>query len=301
MPYIRLGIGPIGWANDDLRGWGPDITGDQIMAEMAATGYSGSEMSYLYPQTPEALEDALNEHRLVLAAAYHWTNLTHEGRLDGELRRAREHVDFCADAGAKFALFAEGGGSLHWDADGPRSTIRPFNDAAWARLASALNELGAHARDRGITACVHPHAGTALERQPEVERLLSLTSPSLVHWCLDTGHAALAETDTLGMIRAHANRIRYVHLKDVRADVAQRVRAEKPAFTEAIRWNVFGAPGQGSLDFNAIIGALLENDYEGWLIVEADQDPNTHPAFDVARNARAFLEQILEKHMVTLP
>ncbi|MBM3461868.1 MAG: TIM barrel protein [Armatimonadetes bacterium] len=293
MGKIRLGIGPIGWANDDLRGWGPEVTGEQIMREMAEAGFEGSEMSYLYPQDPLVLSETLARHGLVLASAYHWTNLSNAEKLDLEMEKARRHVDFCANAGARHVLFAEGGGSLHWDADGPRDTVRPLDDAAWERFAKAINAIGIYGRSRLMQVCVHPHAGTAIERQPEVERFLSLTDAEVVHWCLDTGHAALGGLDSVAMIRRWGHRIRYVHTKDVRGDVLERVQRDRPTFTDAVRANVFGAPGQGCLDFDLILEALLGIGYEGWLIVEADQDPGANPALQVAKDANACLREIL--------
>lgn len=291
--HYRFSIGPIGWANDDLRGWGPAYSGEQIMREMAEAGYVGSEMSYLYPQDPLALRDALASHGLVLSAAYHWTNLSNAARFDEEMATARRHVDFCARAGAQHALVAEGGGSLHWDAGGPREAIRPLDDASWDRLLRGLNELGIYARSRLLQLCVHPHVGTAIERHSEVERLLEGTDPEVVHWCLDTGHAALAGHEPVDQIRRWGHRLRYVHLKDVRADVVDRFHRERAPFAEAIRWNVFGTPGSGCLDFPAIVAALREVGYtEGWLVVEADQDPSTHPPLTVAREARQFLREI---------
>jgi inosose dehydratase len=293
---IRYAIGPIGWANDDIRNWGPPVTARRIMLEMAESGYEGSEMSYLYPQDPEELKAALlNSGGLVLSGAYRWTNLAHPQAHEREVEATKKHVEFCARAGAQHALVAEGYGSLHWDADGQRDSIQPLDDAAWQRLARGLNQVGQYAREWGVTLCVHPHGGTAIEREPEIARFLELTDPDLVGYCIDTGHTAYAGMDPVDIARRYVDRIRYVHLKDVRPDVLSRVHGEKPTFFDAIRWNVFCTPGAGSLDFAKILQPLKDKRYSGWLVVEADQSPAEHEPIKVAREARAYLREVVGK------
>jgi len=292
---FRLGIGPIGWANDDIREWGAGTSAEQIMRDMLEAGFEGSEMSYTYPQEPAALKEALGRHGLVLSAAYHWTNLSRPERIPDEMVKARRHVDFCAAAGAKHALVAEGGGSLHWDADGPRDAVEAYDEATWNRLCAALNELGEYALGKGVQLAVHPHAGTAVESAEAVGRLLQGTDRVRVGYCLDTAHALYGGLDPLQAVRAWGDRIRYVHVKDVRRDVLEKVRAERAPFVEAIKRDVFGEPGTGCIDFAAVVAALREHGYSGWLVVEGDQDPSRHPPREVARRANEYLREIIAR------
>jgi len=290
-PGPRVGIGPIGWVNDDIRGWGPGFTAEQVMSDMAALGYEGSEMSYVYPQEPASLRAALAAHGLVLAGAYRWTNFAHAEFLEEELALAREHVDFCRAAGAEYANLAEGGGSLHWDRRGTRSAVEPLSDEQWARVCRAFDAVGEYARERGITLCVHPHGGTAIESASEIEQLFASTDPGLVGYCLDTGHVAYGGGDPGEVTRLLAPRVRYVHLKDVREDVLARVRAEGLSFVEAVKANVFCTPGAGALDFDPVMSALKDAGYAGWYIVEAEQDPAVHDPHEVSGAAREFLRE----------
>ncbi|MBW7917185.1 MAG: TIM barrel protein [Trueperaceae bacterium] len=287
----RVGIGPIGWVNDDIRGWGPGYTAEQVMSDMAALGYAGSEMSYVYPQEPAALRAALAGHGLVLAGAYRWTNFAHAEYLEEELALARAHVDFCRAAGAGYANLAEGGGSLHWDRRGQSDAVEPLTGDQWARVCRAFDAVGAYARERGVTLCVHPHGGTAIERPADIERLFALTDPELVGYCLDTGHVAYGGGDPGDVTRLLAPRVRYVHLKDVRADVLERARAGGLSFVEAVKANVFCTPGAGALDFDPVMAALREAGYAGWYIVEAEQDPAVHDPYRVSGAAREFLRE----------
>lgn len=289
---VRVGIGPIGWVNDDIRTWGAGTSGLQVMAEMAAAGYAGSEMSYSYPQEPGELRAALARHGLVLAAAYRWTNLANPDRLAEETAQTKAHIDFCKAAGAAFATVAEGVQSLHWDLDGERSAVTPLSDEQWRCLVEGLHACGRYAREQGITLTVHPHGGTAIESAAEINRLLASTDPELVGYCPDTAHIVYGGSDPAELFRRHGQRIRYVHLKDVRADVLARCRAEGLTFKQAVMANVFCTPGAGSLDFSGVIEALAAVDYKGWLIVEAEQDPAIYDAFTVSKAARQFLREV---------
>ena len=287
----KIGIGPIGWVNDDIRGWGPGFTGDEVMRDMAELGFDGSEMSYTYPQAPTELKAKLASYGLELSGAYRWTNFIHEDLLEEEIEGAKRHVDFCKAAGARFANLAEGGGSLHWDRKGQQTSVTPFSDDQWERLIDALHQVGRYARAQGIILSVHPHGGTPIEKPDEIDRLFKSADPVLVGYCLDTGHIAYGGGDPAAVTERWARRITYVHLKDVRADVLERVRREGMPFVDAVKANVFCTPGAGSIDFDPVIAALQSAGYDGWYIVEAEQDPSLHDPREVSGHARAFLKE----------
>ncbi len=287
----RVGVGPIGWVNDDLRDWGADRLGEDVMREIQEAGFDGTEMSYRFPQDPRELRAALDSHGLVLAAAYRWTNLADPEFHAEEVALARRHVDFCRAAGARFATLAEGTGSLHWDRRGEAADVTPLDEAGWELLTHGLHEVGRHARSIGMRVTVHPHGGTAVESEDETARLLESLDPALVGWCLDTGHVAYGGTDPGRMTERFAGRVSYVHLKDVRQEVLAEARASGWSFARAVRANVFCTPGAGSLDFDPVIRALKEAGYDGWYVVEAEQDPALHPAAEVSRAAREFLRE----------
>jgi len=289
---VRVGIGPIAWVNDDLRHWGAETPGTLVMDEIAAAGYLGSEMSYSYPQDPAVLKATLDERGLLLAAAYRWTNCANPAALPAEIEATKQHIDFCAAAGAEFATVAEGANSLHWDLGGDRDQVTPLSEAQWACLIEGLHECGRYARSRGITLTVHPHGGTAIESAAEIDRLLAGTDPTLIGYCPDTAHIYYGGSDPAAMLRRYASRVRYVHLKDVRQPVLDRCRAEGFTFKEAILSNVFCTPGTGCLDWPAIFGALADGGYEGWLVVEAEQDPRVYPAMAVSEAAREFIRKV---------
>ena len=286
MSHNLLGVGPIGWVNDDLRDWGADRDGQEVMAEIAAIGFDGTEMSYRFPPEPAELKVSLANHGLVLAAAYRWTNFTVPEQTAREVELARQHVDFCKAAGAKFATLAEGGFSQHWDSRGQRDTVQKLSEAGWELLVTALHEVGSYARSQDMRVTIHPHGGTVIESPDETDRLMNSLDPELVGLCYDSGHVLYGGGDPGAVAERWAGRIDYVHLKDVRYRVLETARSEAWDFATAVRNNIFCTPGAGMIDFDPVISALKTAGYEGWYVVEAEQDPARYDARTVS--SRAF-------------
>ena len=297
----RLAICPIGWVNGFL-GWG-GASGAQVMDQIAQLGYAASENSAVYPQDPERLRYQLESRGLSLSAAYKWVNFAYPERLEEELAGAKRHVDFCAQAGAHVVNLAEASHSV-WDARGPVQRVTPFSAEQWSRVAAGFEAVGAYARSQGVTLAVHPHGGTAIETPSEILTLLNLTDPGLVGLCLDTGHVAYGGGDVVDVTRQVAERVVYVHLKDVRSAVLHDLRAAAGGgtgglsalgvgFETAVRAHLFCPPGQGQLDLPGVLHALLAAGYDGWFVVEAEQDPELHDPFEAGRSAHAFVSAAL--------
>jgi inosose dehydratase len=168
-----------------------------------------------------------------------------------------------------------------------------FTSDQWAALFAGLEELGKIANDNGMRLCYHPHMGTGVMIQSDVDRLMENTKPELVHLLLDTGHLAFAGADPLEVTRTYGSRIKHIHLKDVRSDVVTRVREENLSFKDAIEAGVFTVPGDGAIDFAPIFEALAEAHFEGWLVVEAEQDPAKANPLEYAKMARRYLRETL--------
>jgi inosose dehydratase len=168
-----------------------------------------------------------------------------------------------------------------------------FTDAQWDDLTSGLDELGSIARSAGMKLSYHHHMGTGVMSRDDIDRLMASTDPDLVHLLLDTGHLAFAGDDPLDVARAYAHRIGHVHMKSVRPEVVSRVREEGLSFQEGIELGVFTVPGDGAIDFRPILEVLADAHYRGWLVVEAEQDPNKAVPLEYAKKARAYLTDVL--------
>jgi inosose dehydratase len=163
-----------------------------------------------------------------------------------------------------------------------------LDERQWRSVATGLDRLGERVREMDMWVAVHPHAATYLETREELDQLCRRTDLALVGYCPDTGHLAYGGVDPVAAVVDYASRVRHVHVKDIDAAVLERVRTEQLSFYQAAKDGVFVPLGEGSVNFEAIIGALRQTRYDGWLVVE--QDGAATP-FDAAVRSRAYLRE----------
>ena len=190
-------------------------------------------------------------------------------------------------------VVAELGAAVHQQAVALFANSPKFDDGNGRRSARASTSSAEIANSEGMRLCYHHHMGTGVMMRPELDRLMESTDPSLVHLLLDTGHMAFAGDDPLSSAETYGDRIAHVHLKDLRQDVADRVREENLSFQDGIEAGVFTVPGDGDLDFVAVLEALARHGFEGWLVVEAEQDPGKAHPLEHALKARKYLREVL--------
>ena len=167
-----------------------------------------------------------------------------------------------------------------------------MNDAEWKLLCEGLNRLGKLSLDKyGVALTFHHHMGTVVQSAAETDRLMEGTDPALVSLLFDSGHFAYCGENPTELVKRHAKRIRHVHLKDIRPDVVKRVREEKLSFLEGVRQGAFTIPGDGCVEFAPIFKTLAESGYEGYMVVEAEQDPAKANPLEYAIRARKFIRE----------
>ncbi|WP_131795427.1 myo-inosose-2 dehydratase [Fluoribacter gormanii] len=294
MP-IKLGIAPINWCNDDDPELGKEISFEQCISEMSAAGYVGTELGTKYPREVSVLKKALNERGLQLSSAWFSTFFTDPTQYEQTLSRFMEHLSFMRAMGASFINVCECGQAIQGTELPILSPHKPeFSEAQWGKLLQGLHAIGRIAHDFNMQLVYHYHAGTGVFYEYEIDYLMENTSPQLLSLLLDTGHAAFADIDSLDLINKYNERILYVHLKDIRAEVLNRVKNDQMNFMDAVRAGVFTVPGDGAIDFVPIIKMLQKHQYSGWMIVEAEQDPAKAPPLAYARKAFDFLQQYLK-------
>jgi inosose dehydratase len=137
----------------------------------------------------------------------------------------------------------------------------------------------------------HHHMGTMIQSAAEIDRLMEMTNPDLVHLLIDTGHAFYAGDDALAITNKYASRIRNVHLKDIRQNVLGKVHQHKMSFLDSVKAGVFTVPGDGVINFDPVFKALAAANYQGWFVVEAEQDPEKANPLEYAKMARKFILQ----------
>ena len=202
------------------------------------------------------------------------------------------HCTFLKTMGAKFCNVAEQGNSVQGKLDVPVFAGKPENTAEqWKLLTEGLDKLGKVAKDMGMTMTYHHHMGTGVQTEAEIDRLMENTNPDYVWLLYDTGHLVCSGEDYLGILKKYMSRIRHIHLKDVRLDVRQRVIDEKMSFLDGVRAGMFTVPGDGDVDFEPIFDYVNKSDFDGWYIVEAEQDPAKANPLEYAQKARKYIRE----------
>ncbi len=288
---VFVGITPTGWTNDDYPALGDHISFGQCVSEMALAGYEGCSVGHKFPRDPEVLERELSQRGLRVSEPWSSTYFTVNNMRERTLESFHESMAFIKRMGGTSVVVAELGHAVHQQ---PVPTIanKPyFNAEQWKAMTEGLNELGRIAAENDMQLCYHHHMGTGVMFRPEVDRLMAETDAEVVHLLLDTGHLYWAGDDPLELARAYAKRIKHVHLKDIRHDVMVRCNATNRTFIESVMEGVFTVPGDGAIDFAPIFKVLADNDFAGWLMVEAEQDALKANPLQYARMAREYIRK----------
>lgn len=287
---VKLGIAPIGWTNDDLPDLGSENTFQQCVSEMALAGFTGCEVGNKYPKDVKELKKALNLRDMEICNAWFSTFLTTKHYEETE-KGFIEHITFLKEMGAKVVGVSEQGNSIQGTSLPIFEAKHVMNEKEWDLLCTGLNKLGKVAKDMGITLTFHHHMGTVVQTAAEIDRMMENTDPELFNLLFDSGHLAYCGEDYMYILKKYINRIKHVHLKDIRPDVIKKVKDEKKSFLEGVRMGTFTVPGDGAIDFAPIFEVLAENDYEGYVLVEAEQDPEVANPFEYAVKARKYIAE----------
>jgi len=290
---VRLGVTPTLWWNDDFPSIDIGIPFGQCVSEMALAGFQGCSIGHKYPTDPAVLKPALDLRGLQVSEPWVSTYFTISDMEQQTVDNFEDRLAFLKAVGGTDIVVAEFGGSSHLQPIALFANRPVFTDQQWDSLAGGLNRLGKLAAEAGMRLCYHHHMGTGVMTRADVDRLMDSTDPELVHLLLDTGHLAFAGDDPLAAARAHADRIKHVHLKDVRPEVLSQVLRENLSFQDAIEAGVFTVPGDGAIDFVPVLQALADAGYQGWLVVEAEQHPAKANPLEYALKARAYLREVL--------
>lgn len=289
---VKLGIAPIAWTNDDMPDLGSENTFEQCVSEMALAGYTGSEVGNKYPKDTAVLKKALELRGVEICNQ--WFSAFLLTKPFAEVEQAfRGQLTYLKEMGAKVIGASEQSYSVQGLLDTPvfgRKYV--MNDEEWERLCDGLNRLGRIAKEEyGIALTFHHHMGTVVQTAAEVERMMQNTDPEYVSLLFDTGHFAYCGEDPLEMVKKYADRIKHVHLKDIRKEVVDKVKAESLSFLDGVRMGTFTVPGDGVIEFDPIFQVLEEAGYTGYMVVEAEQDPAKANPLEYALKARKFIAE----------
>ncbi|MEG0856954.1 MAG: myo-inosose-2 dehydratase [Terrisporobacter sp.] len=288
---VKLGIAPIAWTNDDMPDLGKENTFEQCISEMALAGFRGSEVGNKYPKDVKVLRRALDLRNMEIASAWFSSFLTTKPYEETE-KEFIAHRDFLNDMGAKVIVVSEQGNSIQGQMETPVFNGKYImNDEEWKLLSDGLNKLGKLAAQKDMKLVYHHHMGTVVQTSEEIDRLMAMTDENLVYLLFDTGHLVYSGENALDILNKYINRVKHVHLKDIRVNVVDEVKEEKLSFLKGVRKGAFTVPGDGNIDFEPIFEVLAKNNYEGWLLVEAEQDPKVANPFEYALKARKYISE----------
>lgn len=277
---ILFGTNPIAWSNDDDRTLGAHISLDQCLDETTRIGFDGIEKGHKFPQDPAGLKAILEPRGLRYVSGWHSLNLlTHS--VEEEKAAMQPALDLLKAMGSKVIIVCETSNAIHGN-DHVALAERPkLADDRWAAFGAGIEALAEHAAAQGIALVYHHHMGTVVESEEEIDRLMEATGPN-TKLLLDTGHCLFGGGSPQAVARRYMDRVGHIHAKNVRPAIARQVREEKLSFLEGVRRGVFTVPGdsEGGVDFRPVLEIAAEHGYQGWIVIEAEQDPNVRNPFE---------------------
>ena len=272
---VRIGINPLTWTNDDLPELGEANSLETCLKEAKLAGYEGVELGRKFPRDAAVLGPILKEHKLDLVSGWYSARLL-ERSVEDEIKAMQAHADLLRKLNAKAMVFCEVSRCVHGDRKVPLSKRPKLAEKEWKQFCERLDAV-AHALEKlGLKMAYHHHMGTVIQAEDEVDRMMDSTQN--VGLLLDSGHLTFAGGDPMRALKRHAKRIVHVHCKDIRKDKLAAARKQDMSFLDAVLGDVFAVPGDGSIDFAPLLEGLAKAGYNGWVVVEADQDPaKAHP------------------------
>ena len=287
---VKLGIAPIGWTNDDMPDLGKENTFEQCISEMALAGFTGSEIGGRYPKDQGILKKALSLRGIEICNC--WFSAFLLTKPYGEVEKEFiDQVRFLKDMGAKVIGVSEQSYSIQGKDVPVFEGKYVMNEKEWKRLTDGLNRLGKAAREIGITLTYHHHMGTLIQTEEEIDRFMDSVDPELVFLLFDSGHCSFAGISPVKILEKYIGRTKHIHLKDLRTDVVKRAKEEKWSFLKGVRNGTFTVPGDGDVDFEPIFDLIGSRGYEGYVVVEAEQDPAVANPLEYAMKARNYIKE----------
>ena len=289
---VKLGIAPIAWTNDDMPDLGKENTFEQCVSEMALAGFTGSGVGNKYPKDPEVLKKALELRGVEICNQWFSSFLITKPFEEVE-KEFRAQLTFLKAMGAKVIGASEQSHSVQGQMDTPVFGHKyEMNDEEWDTFCTGMNKLGKIAKEEyGIALTFHHHMGTVVQSLAEVDRMMENTDPEYVSLLFDTGHFTYCGEDPLEVVKKYVHRIKHVHLKDIRPEVVEQVKKENMSFLAGVRAGAFTIPGDGCINYDPIFKVLEEAGYEGYMVVEAEQDPAKANPLEYAIRARKFIAE----------
>ena len=287
---IKIGVSPIAWSNDDFPELGGDTTLEQCLKETNEIGFSGIEAGGKFPKKSSELIPKLEKENLKLCSGWYGANLL-KNSVKEELSIMKEQLDLFKECNAPCIVFAEVSGSIQGEAKTPLSKRPILNKEEWKTFYYKINEISKYMKDSDMPLAYHHHMGTVVQSQEDTERLIDNTSDT-VRLLIDTGHMMFAGGDFVKIAKDYSSRLHHIHCKDIRKDVLENSLKNDLSFIDAFFAGAFTVPGDGCINYETFLKLLKDFNYNGWLVVEAEQDPRKANPFEYGKIGFNHLKKI---------
>jgi inosose dehydratase len=287
----KLGIAPIAWWNDDLAEISSDISLEGCLSEASEAGFTGMETGRRFPMDPTVLIPILDQYRISVCGGW-FSGLLLDGDIDEEKDRIAQQMELFKAVNAPCIVYGETAGTIQGDRTAPLATKRKLTEDEVKAYGRKMTKFAEWCAEQGMPISYHHHMAAPIETEQELDLLMKHSGEALP-LLFDAGHMAFAGGDVIRVIDNHHNRITHVHTKDVRMGVINGLDRTKESFLDAVIKGAFTVPGDGSLDFEVIVKRLASHGYEGWFVVEAEQDPIKNPPLQMAKKGHKELLRVM--------
>jgi inosose dehydratase len=287
----KLGIAPIAWWNDDLAELSDDVSLEECLRQASMAGFTGMETGRRFPMDMGELGPLLAKYGISVCGGW-FSGLLLDGDIEAEKDRIAAQLDFFIAASAPCIVYGETARSIQGDRSKPLATKPKLSEEEIKIYGRKMTAFAEWSAERGMPISYHHHMAAVIETEPELDLLMKHSGESLA-LLFDAGHMAFAGGDVLRAIDKHHKRISHVHTKDVRMDVIHKLDRTRESFLDAVVKGAFTVPGDGSLNFTEIVKRLASYGYEGWFVVEAEQDPKINPPLLMAEKGHQELIRIM--------
>lgn len=285
----KLGMSPIAWWNDDLPQLSDDVSLEECLRQSRSAGFTGMEKGRRFPESAAEMLPILKKADVTLCGGWFSGTIVNES-IEANKQRIQPMIDLFKAVAAPCIVYGEVGRSIQGDQSKPLATKPKLSEAEMKDYGAKMSEFARWVEAQGMPLVYHHHMAAVVETEPELDLFMANSTISLL---FDAGHMAFAGGDVLRCIDKHHARIRHVHTKDVRMDVINGLDRTKESFLDAVIKGAFTVPGDGSLDFEAIVKKLSGYGYEGWFVVEAEQDPKKAPPLKMAQVGHKELMRVM--------
>ena len=290
---IKLGIAPIAWSNDDMPELGGDTPIEQCLEEASSAGFTGIELGGKFPRNPGITNFLLNKYKLKMPGGWYGSLLRTRSAED-EWVAMQDHLNLLKLVNADVFVFADVSGSIQGDQTKRLSTRPTMEDDEFVEYCKKINDISNRLSDEGIPMSYHEHMGTIIQTENDVDRFMNNTNQN-TFLLYDTGHLLFAEANYERVLKNYISKINHVHCKDIRQNILENSLKNDLSFRESFLDGVFTVPGDGCIDYEPLFEILYQNNYDKWLIIEAEQDPKKANPLEYAKIGFTYLSSTLKK------